>query len=141
MQGRILNILVIMFFGFVCLASAELVVVGHRDLGVDKLTVAQVQAIWLGDQVMVESNQMVAADLSVKDELREDFLSDVLELTLGQYRARMTRLAFNLQLPPPRVFPDQASVREWVTRNTARIGYLRPEMVDSNVKVLLRVTD
>ena len=141
MQCRFLNILVVLFFGLAGMASAEFVVVGHRDLGVNKLTVAQVQAIWLGDQVTIGGTKMVAADLPSKHELHQDFLRDLLELTLKQYRVRTTRLAFNLQRSPPRVFKDQASVREWVARDTARVGYLRPEMVDSSVKVLLRVTD
>ena len=139
MQGRFRSILVIMFFSCAWTVSAEVVIVGHKDIGVNQLSVSQVQAIWLGQVVKIGRTRLVAADLPASDELRRDFLADVLEMTLKQYRVRRTRLAFKSQLLPPKVLSSQDIVRKWVAENSSRVGYLRPSMVDSTIKILLRV--
>ncbi|MEE8367852.1 MAG: hypothetical protein V3S30_06000 [Thermoanaerobaculia bacterium] len=141
MQSRYLNILAMLFFGVVGMASAEVVIVGNKNIGVNQLSMYQARAIWLGQEVKLGRTTLVAADLPASDELRKDFLSDVLELTLKGYRLRRMRLAFKEQLLPPTVLKSQALVRQWVAEDPYRVGYLRPAMVDSTVKVLLRVKD
>ena len=129
----------VLMFSAARMGGADIVVIGNRALGVDKLSVSEVQAIWLGHLVKIGRITPVAADLPAKDEVRKDFLRDVLGLTLLQFRVRRTKLAFTTQRPPPKVFPNEASVREWVAANPVRVGYLRPEMADGTVQVLLRV--
>lgn len=133
------GVLALMTFFVLGRAGADVAIVGNKDLGVSKLSLAQVKAIWFGQRVTIGTTKPVAADLPAKDQLRLDFLSDVLGVTLKQFRMRRTRLAFTHQLAPPKVVSNQSDLKEWVAANPERVGYLRPEMVDSTVQVLLRV--
>jgi hypothetical protein len=139
LRGRSLSVFLTLLFGLVSTAGAELVIVGDQELGVNQLNLEQVRAIWLGQLVTIGRSRMVAGDLPAGDELREEFLRDVLKMSLKQYRTRRTKLAFTAQVAPPEVFPDQVSIRKWVAAKSSRVAYLRPGMVDSTVKVLFRV--
>jgi hypothetical protein len=73
--------------------------------------------------------------------LRESFFRALNGMNLKQLNAYWARLRFSGEVLPPMVLPDSRLVLDAVSRNRGGIGYIDAALVDTSVKVVLRVRE
>lgn len=117
---------------------AKLAVVAHPSNAETKLTLEQVQDIYLGrTTIFPGGKRVVAVDQKDSSPSKGRFLELVLKRDAGQVKAHWSKLIFSGQGVPPAVVGADAEVKSWVARNPDALGYLDASQADGSVKVLL----
>lgn len=121
-------------------ARAELAIIAHPGNPETRLSVEQVQLIYLGKVTsFAMGGKVTPVDQKDGGVSKEKFLSAVLGRSAAEVKAYWSKLIFSGQGVPPAVAGGDVEVKNWVARNPAGLGYIDSSAVDSSVKVLLTV--
>lgn len=122
-------------------ARAELAIVAHPSNPEARLSVEQVQRIYLGKVTSfpLSGSRVTPVDQKDGGASKEKFLSAVLGKSATEVKAYWSKLIFSGQGVPPAVVGGDVEVKSWVARTPAGLGYIDSTAVDSSVKVLLAV--
>lgn len=121
-------------------ARAELAIVAHPSNPEARLSVEQVQLIYLGKvTTFPQGARVMPVDQKDGGASKEKFLSAVLRKSAPEVKAYWSKLIFSGQGVPPAVAGADVEVKNWVARNPAGLGYIDTSAVDSSVKVLLTI--
>lgn len=121
-------------------SSAEVVIIGNKNLKATSVTLVRARAVWLGQTKALPGGERVTAvDLDEGHPARVEFYEKVVEKTPKQLRAYWAKKAFTKAALPPKEFPDEAAAKEWVAKTLGGLAYVSAAAVDDTVKVLLRV--
>ncbi|MFZ2308572.1 MAG: hypothetical protein WAW73_01490 [Rhodoferax sp.] len=141
------------FFIWWCLAvaglasaqAAEIAVVVNPNNPVSVMTAREVSDLYLGrSRSFVLDDQKIPAAVYEQPQdstLRESFFRALNGMNLKQLNAYWARLRFSGEVLPPMVLPDSRLVLDAVSRNRGGIGYIDAALVDTSVKVVLRVRE
>jgi ABC-type phosphate transport system substrate-binding protein len=141
------------FFIWWCLAvaglasaqAAEIAVVVNPNNPVSVMTAREVSDLYLGrSRSFVQDDQKIPAAVYEQPQdstLRESFFRALNGMNLKQLNAYWARLRFSGEVLPPMVLPDSRLVLDAVSRNRGGIGYIDAALVDTSVKVVLRVRE
>lgn len=121
-------------------SPAKIAIVTHPGNTEAKLTIEQVQDIYLGRTTALPSGKrVVPVDQKDTSPSKMRFLELVLKREPGQVKAHWSKLIFSGQGVPPAVVGGDAEIKSWVARNPESLGYMDAAQVDGSVKVLLAV--
>ena len=122
------------------LSQAEIVVIGHPQLAVDKLDVLQVKRLFLGKSHVLESGRQVElVDHPEGSAIRDKFYTQVTAKNAAQLRAYWAKRVFSGKGIPPAVLAGDADVLQWVAKTEGGLGYVEADNVTGTVKILLHV--
>jgi len=116
-----------------CLALAgharagEIVVVGHPDLPVDTLTVAELKRIYIGEETFLADVKLQPIDYSHPGPLAEAFLGAVVGMDPPHFHGWWVKEVFHGSGIPPRPAGDVAEVLRLVASEPGSIGYVPAE--------------
>jgi len=119
-------------------AQAETAVVAGHSFTADKVTVEQLEDIWLGKiKYFPDSSPVFVVDQQEGSRIRDDFYQKVTHKNPAQVKAFWTRLIFTGKGSAPKSLRDDNEVKRWVSETSGGIGYIDKASVDDSVKVLL----
>lgn len=125
--------------------AAEIAVIVHPNNPVVAMTEREVSDLYLGrSRSFTTDEQKLPAAVYEQPQdsrLRENFFLALNGMSLKQLNAYWARLRFSGEVLPPMTLPDSRLVLEAVGRNRRGIGYVDAALVDSSVKVVLRLKE
>lgn len=124
------------------LARAEIAVIVHRENPVQSLTARQVSDFYLGRARNIESGELLNIyEQPVDSTLREKFFHGLNGMNLKQLNAYWARLRFSGEVLPPVSLSDSLAVLNTVRRDRNALGYVDAAVLDSSVRLVLRVKE
>lgn len=131
--------------GLASVQAAEIAVIVNPNNPVSVMTAREVSDLYLGrSRSFVLDEQKIPAAVYEQPQdstLRESFFRALNGMNLKQLNAYWARLRFSGEVLPPMTLPDSRLVLDAVSRNRGGIGYIDAALVDTSVKVVLRVRD
>ncbi len=131
--------------GLASAQAAEIAVIVNPNNPVSAMSEREVSDLYLGRSrsfVLDEQKILAAVYEQPQDSaLRESFFRALNGMNLKQLNAYWARLRFSGEVLPPMVLPDSRLVLDAVSRNRGGIGYIDAALVDTSVKVVLRVRE
>jgi len=116
---------------------ADLVVVVSVSNEVGKLTSSQLAGIFLGRQRQFPSGGVaIPVDQAEGLPIRNEFYSRYLGRSAAQIRAHWAKLIFTGRGRPPQTVANGAEMAKFVAQHPGAIGYLAPNLVDDQLKVV-----
>ena len=117
-------------------AFAAPVIIGHKGLAAEKLTVASVKAVFLGKKVAWDSGGRVILAVLKGGPVAEDFLKANVEQTASGFNNHWRRLAMTGGGTAPKVFEKEDDLRKFVAETPGAIGFVDSANADASVVVL-----
>ena len=115
-------------------AHAEVAVIVNAAYQGERLSSGLVRSIYLG-----ESRSLTPVAQAVGSIDRQAFLDGVVEMNESRFKRHWSKLIFSGRGRPPNNLSSQKAVLSWVASNPRAIGYVDSTLVDSSVKVVLRL--
>ncbi len=137
--GVLLRILISLCIGIAPLVSqAEVVVIGHKSIAVDRVTPSQAKKLWLGKLNKLPGvGRINVVDQPDASDIRAEFYSKVVKKTPQQLKAYWSRQIFTAKTFPPKQLLNDEAIVEWVSSTPDALGYVDSSSVNGSVKVLL----
>lgn len=136
----LLNIFILLLISLVNSASAELVVIGNKDMDTEELTRKEVIDIYMGrNSVFPNGKIAMPLDQSVDSDARSQFYAKLVGKNINEINAYWARLLFSGRARPPRVIKREEEIVNTVTENNSVIGYVDSSYLTDDVKVIIRV--
>ncbi len=121
-------------------ARAELAVIVAPSVGVDSVTLEQVERLYLDKSVRGLANaRLTPVDHKQGSELRKEFVRKVMGKSERQLAGYWSRVMFSGKGQPPRQYSNDAEVIEQVTSEPGKVGYIDAASVNDSTKVILRI--
>lgn len=118
--------------------GATLVVVGRRDIEVDKLSAEQVARFYLKQSTTLPSGSAIEPlDLREGTPLYVEFYNRVMGKSPAQVRAYWARQSFSGMGIPPRQLLSPADAVKVVLKTLGTIAYIQKKDLEDGLKVLL----
>lgn len=128
-----------LFLGAAC-AQAELAIITHPGNPLNSIEQSEVERIFLGrSRTFPGGGTVKPVDQAPGNAMREKFFASVLNMTEAQVTGYWSRRMFSGKGTPPDTLADDLSVKARVASDPASLGYVREDVVDSSVKVLLLI--
>ncbi len=128
-----------LLFGAAC-AQAELAIIAHPGNSLDSIDQAEVERLYLGRSRSFPGGGTVKPlDQAPGNPMREKFFASVLGMTEAQVTGYWSRRMFSGKGTPPDTLADDLAVKARVASDPSSLGYVREDVVDSSVKVLLLI--
>lgn len=123
-------------------SPSKIAIVAHPSNTETRLTIEQVQDIYLGrTTIFPNGKRVVPVDQKDSSPTKAQFLELELKRNAGQVKSHWSKLIFSGQGVPPAVVGTDPEIKSWVARNPDSLGYLDASQVDGSVKVLLTVPE
>ena len=118
-------------------ACADVVVVVSQQNPLTSLSRAQLADIHLGRlNRFPHGGTVVPIDQREGTEVRNAFYSDYLGQSPAQIKAHWSKLIFTGRGQPPRSVEDGAAMVEFIAENPRAIGYIDPDQVNSDLRIV-----
>jgi ABC-type phosphate transport system substrate-binding protein len=128
-----------LFLGATC-AQAELAIIAHPGNPLNSIDQAEVERLYMGrSRSFPGGGSVKPLDQALGNPMRDKFFASVLGMTEAQVTGYWSRRMFSGKGTPPDTLADDQAVKARVASDPASIGYVREDVVDSSVKVLLLV--
>ncbi|MCW8875210.1 MAG: phosphate ABC transporter substrate-binding protein [Gammaproteobacteria bacterium] len=128
-----------LLFGAVC-AQAELAIIAHPGNSLESIDQAEVERIYLGrSRSFPGGGSVKPLDQAPGNDMRDKFFASVLNMTEAQVTGYWSRRMFSGKGTPPDTLADDLAVKARVASDPNSLGYVREDVVDSSVKVLLLI--
>jgi ABC-type phosphate transport system substrate-binding protein len=126
----------LLFFGLQT-ASAGVVVIGNRGLGVNSITKAQAANIFLGKMTTwADGTPITVIEHRDGDLAKDQFYNKVVGKTPSQLKAYWAKLVFTGEGVPPKEYAGDNTVKARVAGTPGAIGYVSDDSADRSVKIL-----
>lgn len=135
MLKKILLVIFLIWYGSF---AEEILIIGNKNLPVDKLSIYEVRLIFLKKKLFIKNVKLVPVNLSPFNPLRKKFNKYILGMDKEQLILYWNTMYLN-GIDPPIVLSSQRAVIKFVSKVKGGIGYISPKYLNNNVKVLLRV--
>ena len=120
--------------------QAELAIIAHPSNPLNSIEPAEVERLYMGkSRTFPGGGSVKPVDQAPGNPMREKFFAAVLDKTEAQVTGYWSRRMFSGKGTPPDTLADDLAVKARVASDPATIGYVREDVVDSSVKVLLLV--
>ncbi len=116
--------------------ATDLVIIAHKDVPFDSLTVAQVKKIWLGKTRKINGAAVMPADLPKGTPAREMFYGNIVGKTEAQLSAYWMKIVFSGKGTPPKIFNTSDDILGWVSTTPGALAYLEEDAVNDSVKTI-----
>ena len=117
-------------------ANAEIAVIVHPD-NKEELSTRDIERIYLGRlRTFPNGNSAVALDQPEGTLVRAVFIKHVLNMTPTRLKTHWSQLNFSGRGTPPDVVENDEEVKEQVSKDPAKIGYIDAALVDDTVRVV-----
>jgi len=134
-----LSLMLVIMLMSVQVASAEIAVIAHPDLTLQKLDKPQVKRLFLGKtKVLSGVRRIELVDQPENSGIRDYFYKQVAKKNAAQLQAYWAKRIFSGKGVPPAVLNDSAAVLAWVKKTKGGVGYIDAGVVDPGVKILYR---
>lgn len=128
-----------LLFG-VASVHAELAIIAHPGNSLDSIDQAEVERLYLGRSRSFPGGGTVKPlDQAPGNPMREKFFASLLGMTEAQVTGYWSRRMFSGKGTPPDTLADDLAVKARVASDPTSLGYVREDVVDSSVKVLLLI--
>jgi hypothetical protein len=119
-----------------CRAAGDFVLVANIANGLTSITRQDAQLIFLSRKRLWPDNTIIAPVINENPQIYESFSYTLLKRSPRQYLIFRKKMLFRGQgMPPPTVATDQEVVA-FVAAHVGGLGYVSPEAVTQDVKVL-----
>lgn len=133
-----MQILLFSLLGIFPIASqAEIMVIAHKSLSVDSISIKQAKKLWLGRLKKLGGTRVKVIDQTTGNKAFETFYASVIKKKPSQLEAYWAKIAFTGKGYPPKQLKDDAAVINWVANNPSALGYVDSSAVNDTVKPLL----
>ena len=128
-----------LLFAATC-AQAELAIIAHPSNTLSGIDQSEVERIYLGRSRSFPGGGAVKPmDQAPGNPMRDKFFASVLGMTEAQVTGYWSRRMFSGKGTPPDTLTDDLAVKARVANDPTGLGYVREDVVDSSVKVLLLI--
>ena len=128
-----------LLFGAAC-AQAELAIIAHPGNPLSSIDQAEVERIYMGrSRSFTGGGAVKPLDQALGSGMRDKFFTSVLNMTEAQVTGYWSRRMFSGKGTPPDTLADDLAVKARVASDPTSLGYVREDVVDSSVKVLLLI--
>jgi len=133
----ILAVLLLAAIGDLPARAADFVVIVHPQVGVDHLSLAELQRIYRKEKTeWPGGGAIIPFDYAGTSELRRSFCRDVLGATVSEVQNFWINKRMTAGITGPKAFKSATLVKRFVANTPGGIGYIAPEQVDDTVKVV-----
>ena len=121
--------------------AAEIVIIANPAYPVQKIQLADLKKIYLGEKLYEGSMVLKPMDQADLNPIKKVFIEKVLVLSVEYYKGYWLKRVFREGSIPPAVKPSSREVIATVESETGAIGYVWAEEVGGkqDLKILLRV--
>ena len=121
-------------------AQAELAIIAHPGNPLNGIDQAEVERLYMGRSRSFPGGGAVKPlDQALGNPMRDKFFASVLNMTEAQVTGYWSRRMFSGKGTPPDTLADDLAVKARIASDPTSIGYVREDVVDSSVKVLLLI--
>ncbi|PVZ71484.1 phosphate ABC transporter substrate-binding protein [Pelagibaculum spongiae] len=121
-------------------AMAEVALIAHPGMATSYVTQQEVARLYMGKlRTLPGSGRLKLINLPAENPTYKEFYSKVVGVTPSQAKSAWSRLIFTGKARAPKEMVNAKSVVDQVAEYPGYIGYVDASMVDSRVKVLLKV--
>ena len=116
---------------------AEVAVIVHPSVNLSEVSQDRIQRVYLGKTSLLADGISISPINQTKEnEIRKNFIENVLDKSAAQYRSYWSRLIFTGKGAPPKEFSGDSAIKTQVSQNPKLIGYIDSASVDYSVKVI-----
>ena len=119
-------------------AWADILLIAHKDMPVEKLSRESILDIYLGNQQIVNNLRIIPLDQEHDSPSRIEFYDKVINLPHNQIISHWSRLIFTGKGQAPISLAGNNSILEFVRNNPNVIGYIDEDYLTPDVKILYR---
>ncbi|MDA8139592.1 MAG: hypothetical protein M0036_13160 [Desulfobacteraceae bacterium] len=138
------RIAMVLFALWVCLlvanakpaAAEDFVVVAHKDLGVNTVTSAELESIFLGKMSTWSSGEKVTIAILDEDATLEKFLAKYVHKTASQFNNYWKQMVFTGKAGMPDTFKTPAEIISFVGSHPGAISFVPAAAASGAVKTL-----
>lgn len=136
--GRLIILMAGLLLG--TLSHAELVVILHPAISINKLTKEEVARIFMKkSKTLPNGEEVIPLSQASRPEVNEQFFADITGQERMQRDAYWARLLFTGKGRPPEDAKNDKNVKERVASDRRYIGYIDATHLDKTVKVVYRL--
>jgi ABC-type phosphate transport system substrate-binding protein len=134
----LLTLFVLTPWALTCLAGESIAVVTSKTSKIDKLSLAEIRALYLGETRRLQSGKTVdIGDRDRASDLHRDFYHSVAEMSPKDVAVHWAKKVFTGKATAPaRVAGDDEAAKAWVKAKPDAITYIAAKSVDGQVKVV-----
>jgi ABC-type phosphate transport system substrate-binding protein len=134
------SIATLLLASFYC--QAEIAVIVHPSANVESLTDNDVSRLFLGkSKTLPSGTQAIPVNQDEGTPARASFNEKICKKDASQYKAYWSQLVFTGKGTPPKDSGKDTDVKALVAANPNIIGYIDSKLVDTSVKVVLKIPD
>lgn len=120
-------------------AFADLVVIAHPSTKIDVISTREARDIFMGHTTLLYSISVSPVDQIDGSKSRRDFFMSVAKKKEGQINSHWTRMILSGKASPMVVAGKDKDVLVLVSKRPNTVGYIDESLVNSSVKVILKV--
>jgi len=134
MKVKTLIVMLIILAGSLPGLAGEYSVIVNPVNSVQKLSVRELQAIFLGKSTAWTDGSKIKVAVFKKGDVHKTFLGDITQMTPMQFSVYWKKIIFTGNGTPITVVKDEAEMKEFIKANVAAIGYISPTALDTGLK-------
>jgi len=134
MMRRVLYLFII---ATVALYSEEYVVITNRESPISTLTKKELKSIYLKRRRYYKDIKLTPLNLSLENNLRKDFQSDILDMSFTQLESYWMKQHYKGHRPPYQLKSYKGTLL-FIKKRVGAIGYVPYSFVDNEVKIIYR---
>jgi hypothetical protein len=129
-------------FALASVARADFAVIVHPANPLKTISSKEVADLYLGRSRAFPSGEIALPfDFPRDHAAREAFFLALTSMSLAQVNTHWSRLMFSSQMQPPPPLPDERTAMDIVARNPSAIAYVRADLADKSVRVVLTLKE
>ncbi|OFZ11214.1 MAG: hypothetical protein A2Z20_11030 [Bdellovibrionales bacterium RBG_16_40_8] len=133
------GIMMLLILSNVDASGRELAIVTNKNYPLDSITANSAKEIYLGEK-LTEGRVKIKPMENSDDELYNKFIENVMESTIGKYKAHWIKKVFQDGTIPPVKNNSSAEILKLIAKVSGGIGYVwADEVKGDDVKVILKV--
>jgi ABC-type phosphate transport system substrate-binding protein len=117
-------------------AFADLYVIAHKSFSEDTLSISTLRNVYSGDSQHINNLRIIPLDQMVNSKNYLEFYSAVINKPMDQIISHWSKLIFTGKGQSPISLSSDMSIVDFVQKNPNAIGYVGPEFLSNNVKVI-----
>lgn len=134
MKVKTLIMMLIILAGSLPGLAGEYSVIVNPVNSVQKLSVRELQAIFLGKSTAWPDGSKIKVAVFKKGDVHKTFLGDIAQMTPMQFSVYWKKIIFTGNGTPITVVKDEAEMKDFIKANVTAIGYISPSVLDTGIK-------
>jgi ABC-type phosphate transport system substrate-binding protein len=117
--------------------SAEIVIIGNKSISEMRLDKRELKNIFLGRKTIWSDNKKIVFITQEDQAISQRFLKEYINMTPDQMLEYWKEKVFTGQGTPPRSFPSNGEIIQYISQTPGAIGYVSSREGLDNVKIIM----